>query len=103
MRKVNLMVAVAAALLLSAASASAGDSSTLSSTSPTATAPAANSSTSDPADEIVCKSMAPPTGSRLGSRRICQTGRQWQAQEQAARDLITREQNRGALFSTPSN
>ncbi|HEY4940392.1 MAG TPA: hypothetical protein VII56_03110 [Rhizomicrobium sp.] len=102
MRNVNWMVVAATALFLSAGSASAGDSSTLTSTAPAATAPAATSNTSDPADEIVCKSMAPPTGSRLGSRRICQTGRQWQAQEQAARDAVQHEQNRGALFSTPA-
>ena len=29
------------------------------------------------ADKIVCKSMDPPTGSRLGSRRECHTQREW--------------------------
>ena len=105
MRKVNwFMAAATAALLLSAGYASAGDSSTLTSTAPATTASpaAAGSATNSDADEVVCKSMAPATGTRLGSRRICQTQREWQAQEAASRDMIQHEQNRGSLFSTPA-
>ena len=72
---------------------------------PTASAPAATvaSNTSDAAqDQIVCKSMAPATGSRLGTRRICQTQRQWDAQEKDMQTLVMHEQTRGALYSTPS-
>ena len=34
-------------------------------------------------DKVVCKSMDPPTGSRLGARRECHTQREW---DQRSRD-----------------
>jgi hypothetical protein len=58
---------------------------------PTAAAPAASAITGAPQDgdpnQIICRTMAPATGTRLGARRICQTKRQWddianQAQQQ---------------------
>jgi hypothetical protein len=42
--------------------------------------PAAATQTSDSDNDpnaIVCKSMAPATGSRLGGRRVCQTRKEW--------------------------
>ena len=71
---------------------------------PASSAPAATvvSNTSDAAqDQIVCKSFAPATGSRLGTRRMCQTQRQWDAQEKDTQTLVMHEQTRGALYSTP--
>jgi hypothetical protein len=42
--------------------------------------PAAASQTSDSDNDpnaIICKTMEPATGSRIGGRRICQTRREW--------------------------
>jgi hypothetical protein len=41
----------------------------------TATQPATTDAAD--ADKMVCKSMDPPTGSRLGGRRECHTQREW--------------------------
>jgi hypothetical protein len=47
-------------------------------------AQSATPAATDPdADKVVCKSMDPPTGSRLGSRRECHTQREW---DQRTRD-----------------
>jgi hypothetical protein len=34
-------------------------------------------------DEIICKNMPPPTGTRIGNQRVCKTQRQWQAYQDA--------------------
>ena len=47
---------------------------------PAATAPAAATpapAASSDADKMVCRNMAPATGSRLGARRECRTQREW--------------------------
>jgi invasion protein IalB len=43
-------------------------------------------------NQIVCKTLAPATGTRLGARRICQTQRQWDDQAQQQRDQLMRMQ-----------
>ena len=40
--------------------------------------------------EIVCVRMAPPTGSRIGARRVCKTKHEWDLIEQANREEIER-------------
>lgn len=52
-----------------------------------AAAPAA-----DP-NQIICKTMDPPTGTRLGPRRICQTQRQWDDEAQQARQQLMQMQS----------
>ena len=67
---------------------------------PPATPPASQTST-DTAymNEIVCKKMPPPTGTRLGGRNICLTRAQWQNAEQRSQDTIRNVQDRGGMDS----
>jgi hypothetical protein len=74
---------------------------------PTATTTAANtadtsSTGAQPNDwnEMICKTMAPTTGTRLGARRICQTRHEWDLQQQEAqRELEKNQQNSNPGFS----
>jgi len=60
----------------------------------TSAAPAAVTGESDAdLDKVVCRSLEPPTGTRLGTRRVCQTQRQWQDQEEQAQHALQKEQN----------
>jgi hypothetical protein len=61
-----------------------------------APAPANQTASSDvDLDRIVCKSGAPPTGSRLGATRSCKSVRDWNAQEKDSQDTLTRMQSTG--------
>lgn len=65
---------------------------------PPAAAPAAQGdSTSDTSflDRVVCRKLAPPTGTRLGARKICQTEREWRDLEQRSQDNVARSQQKG--------
>jgi len=42
----------------------------------------------------VCRSTAPPTGTRLGQRRICRTAAEWKMIEQRSQETIDRSQLR---------
>lgn len=78
----SIFTMVAAAALLAVGSAYAGDSS--------------SSSTDTDANQIICKSGPPPTGTRLGPTRVCKTKQQWDQEQQQAQDTLTRVQiNRG--------
>lgn len=46
-----------------------------------AMAPIATAQAEPDADEVICESEAPPTGSLIGARRTCMTRRQWKAKE----------------------
>lgn len=59
---------------------------------PAATAAAADSSAVN-LDEVVCRTVAAPTGSRLGGGRECHTVREWNQRERESQDL-TRQQER---------
>ena len=48
-------------------------------------------------DEIVCRPVAAPTGSRLGGGRECHSVRQWNDRERQSQDA-TREQQRMSSF-----
>jgi hypothetical protein len=65
-------------------------------TTPVNTPDAASAGTnpSDP-NEIVCRSMAPPTGTRLGTRRVCQTRHEWEMQYQETQRELQRQLNQG--------
>ncbi|HEY0300594.1 MAG TPA: hypothetical protein VGC36_04650 [Rhizomicrobium sp.] len=69
---------------------------------PASTTPAPADAVSDPS-KIVCKTLPPLTGSRIGNRRICQSRGEWEAQEHQHQQDLAHEQERGALFSTPGN
>ena|ERR1700733_8541249 len=44
-------------------------------------------------NQIVCRTMAPPTGTRLGGRRICQTQRQWDDEMNQAQQHLQKIQS----------
>ena len=70
---------------------------------PTATAaPAATAAADSSAvnlDEIVCRTVAAPTGTRLGGGRECHTVREWNDRERESQDLTRDSQRRG--FKVP--
>lgn len=47
--------------------------------------------------EVICRRIAPPTGSRIGPRRICKTRYQWDSIRDEARQL-TQDAQIGAQF-----
>lgn len=62
---------------------------------PTTTAPAAQGdaeSDTSYLDKIVCKVLPPPTGTRLGSRKVCQTERQWRALTRGSQEDLSKRQ-----------
>ncbi len=46
-------------------------------------------------DEVICKKLAPPTGTRLGGRTVCDTKRHWQQLQQESKEELTRMQFKG--------
>jgi len=44
----------------------------------------------------ICKSSAPPTGSRLGARRVCRTTFEWKVIEERSQRAVEREQMRSS-------
>jgi hypothetical protein len=104
--KLIIAAVSAGALLVSAGFALADTTSTTDATTTTtstpmaatpatvaAPAPAAPTQTAANAgDEMVCRTMPPPTGTRFGGRHICKTANQWaQEQAQAQHDLSKQE------------
>jgi hypothetical protein len=53
-------------------------------------------------NDIICKTMAPATGTRLGARRACQTKHEWDLQQQEAQRELEHQQN-GASAGVPGN
>src|SRR5258707_2286047 len=98
------LLAAAAVLTVALAGANA-QTSTPAAAPATGAAPASadtGGSTGDPG-KIGCKLLAPQTGSRIGSRRSCQTQAEWEAHERQNQIDLSHEQTRGGLFSTPSH
>lgn len=58
------------------------------------TDPTQTASGSDP-NEIVCKSMAPTTGTRLGGGRECHTQREWDDRQKASQKALMDKQMHG--------
>ena len=50
-------------------------------------------------DEVVCRAVAAPTGTRLGGGRECHTVREWNQREKESQDLTRDSQRRG--FKVP--
>ena len=42
----------------------------------------------------ICKSTAPPTGTRLGARRICRTAAEWKIVERRTQEIVEHDQQR---------
>lgn len=47
-------------------------------------------------DKIICRDLPPPTGSRLGGRRICAPKSTWDERAREDQDAISRGQNHGS-------
>ncbi|MBS0471917.1 MAG: hypothetical protein JSR60_12645 [Proteobacteria bacterium] len=62
---------------------------------PTDTAVAPSPTAADP-DKIICRDLPPPTGSRLGGRRICAPKSAWDQRAREDQDAISRGQDRGS-------
>lgn len=56
---------------------------------------------SNNATEVVCRRMAPPTGTRLGARNICKTQADWDAFEEANRREVQRQQDASHWAACP--
>ncbi len=52
-------------------------------------------------DKIVCKAMAPDTGTRIGGRRVCQRASAWEQQATDARQQLQAQQARGGHYGGP--
>ncbi len=60
-----------------------------------ATAPEASATAvaaDNDSDRVVCRTLAAPTGTRLGDRRECHSQREWDRMRQAQQNEITRLQ-----------
>jgi hypothetical protein len=69
---------------------------------PAPAAPAAASADADVGadlDKVVCRSTAPPTGSRLGGGRECHTVRQWNERERNDQRML--EQHQSVAYHGP--
>ena len=66
------------------------------SAAPPTTGESSTTVTTSDLDRVECKKLAPPTGTRLGGRTVCQTVRQWQVLMHDSQETLTRMQNRGA-------
>ncbi|MGN6149846.1 MAG: hypothetical protein ACTHPD_15010, partial [Rhizomicrobium sp.] len=65
-------------------------------------APETKTASGDDPGAIVCKRMAPETGTRLGSRTICHTNAQWDAISREAQSGLKDVQQRNAgSYVTP--
>jgi hypothetical protein len=67
---------------------------------PDAAAASAKQSSAEDPDAIVCKRLAPETGTRLGSRTQCRTNAQWNEITRQAQEGMRQETQRGS--ATPS-
>lgn len=96
MRKFALMLVSTAGLMVLGNVAALADGAQAT-TDPTQ---AAAATTGDP-DKIVCRSMDPPTGSRLGSRRECKTQKEWDDIQRQARQQTEHQQSNGYHAGIP--
>ena len=54
-------------------------------------------------DRVVCKKLPPPTGTMLGSRKVCQTEREWRELTKASQDRINSQQQKMGGYGGPGN
>lgn len=52
-------------------------------------------------DKVVCKKLAPATGTMLGARKVCLTERQWREQTKASQDRINSQQQKMGGYGGP--
>lgn len=93
LRMLALCLSVAAAIAAGAARAE-----------PARTPPDDGGATATPdKDPIVCRTLPPPTGSRLGQRRICQKQSVWDQLQKDSQDAVNKTQKNGDLARTPGS
>jgi len=66
---------------------------------PVAAAPDAQTVAAKDPKAVVCKRMAPETGTRLGSRMQCMTNAQWDEITRQSQDAIREKQHSGATMA----
>src|SRR5450432_2619560 len=89
-REVSMRIAILLAVIsLGAASLSVGAYA-----DPAQVGDQAQAAASD-ADQMVCRTMAPTTGTRLGAHRECHSQREWDAQQEESQKALADKQTRG--------
>ncbi len=53
-------------------------------------------------DRVVCKTLPPPTGTMLGSRKVCKTEREWRELTKRSQDDINSKQQKLGGYGGPS-
>jgi hypothetical protein len=48
-------------------------------------------------DQVICKRLPPPTGTRLGGKTVCQTKKQWLELETNSQDTLERAQKSSGM------
>lgn len=54
-------------------------------------------------NEVVCKTLAANTGTRLGARKICMTRAEWDARRRADQENVQRVQSTGLMGAPEGN
>ncbi|MBC7987626.1 MAG: hypothetical protein H7X93_13315 [Sphingomonadaceae bacterium] len=52
-------------------------------------------------NEVQCRRIPPPPGSRLGQRNVCMTRAEWRRLEQEHRDVVQRQQDMSHFAGCP--
>lgn len=88
MRIFKIATLAAAATMIAAAPASAQSNSSNDS---------ADAGETNAANRIVCRRFPPPTGTRIGPRRVCKTQHEWDIIDQETRDVMENVGNRSRV------
>jgi hypothetical protein len=98
----RIVISVLAALMCAPAMAAADDTIASAPSSPAVAAQpdAAAKSPIPEGDTMVCRTLAPKTGTRLGARRVCLKQREWDDMMYRAQKELMRDQNRGCNGSS---
>jgi hypothetical protein len=72
-------------------------------TSPTAPQqPATTSGESQAEDQqVVCKKVDAPTGSRMGGKKVCHTAADWRRLQEASKEVVDDAQKRDSAWNPP--
>jgi len=54
-------------------------------------------------DEVVCKRVDAPTGSRAGAKKVCRTASEWRKLQEGARETVESVQSQGRAENPPGN
>jgi hypothetical protein len=65
---------------------------------------AANTTTTASKDEeVICKKVDAPTGSRAGAKKVCRTAAEWRKLQEGARETVDAVQSSGRADNPPGN